>query len=252
MLTYAWSFTVRPVGSSAALSDTSAIRPTFTADVAGTYVVQLIAYNRSIASTPSTVTITANITTTIHPLVTNGSFESGLLGWLWDVNSETGAAGACSYNPATAPGTETRTGVAGFPAADGMNILLGSVSSSSGTAAKYNCVLYQDIAIPAYTTDLVLQFDIAAKAGSNGCIDTGAFAGLFPTTAVPGTTSTLLGGTATSVCNPGTSLVTMTKYLTAAEVAGTTVRLAFINSAGFTGGEVIGIDNVRLTATVTH
>ncbi len=253
-LTYAWSFTARPAGSGAALSDAAAIHPTFTTDVAGTYIVQLIVYDGSLASTPATVTITANVTTTIHELVTNGSFESGLLNWSRGTNIEAGAAGTCSYNAAVAPGTETLTGTAGFPATDGMNIVLGSVSSTSGSANRYNCVLYQDVAVPAFTTDLVLQFDIAATAGNNGCLDTGAFVGLYPTAAVPGMTSTLLGGTATSVCTntPGTSLATMTKTLDASEVAGTTVRLSFINTAGDSGGEVIGIDNVRLTATVTH
>jgi hypothetical protein len=253
-LTYAWSFTTRPAGSIAALSDVGAIHPTFTADVAGTYILQLIVRNGTAASAPATVTITANITTTTHELVANGSFESGLLGWSWGVNSEVGATGTCSYNAALAPGAETLTSVAGFPATDGTHTVLGSVSSTSGTASSYSCVLYQDISIPAFTTDLVLQFDIAATAGNNGCIDTGAFIGLYLTTAVPGTTSTLLGGTATSVCTnvPGTSLATMTKTLNASAVAGTTVRLSFINTAGDSGGEVIGVDNVRLMATVTH
>jgi hypothetical protein len=253
-LTYAWSFTARPVGSVAVLSNAAAIRPSFTADVAGAYVVQLIVYDGSMASTPASVTITANVTTTIHELVTNGSFESGLLNWTFGTNIEAGATGTCSYNATAAPGTETLTGVPGFPATAGANIVLGSVSSTSGSASRYSCVLFQDVAIPAFTTDLVLQFDIAAKAGNNGCLDTGAFVGLFPTGAVPGMTSTLLGGTATSVCSnvPGTSLATLTKTLNVAEVAGTTVRLSFINTAGDSGGEVIGIDNVRLTATVTH
>jgi hypothetical protein len=253
-LTYAWSFTARPAGSGAALSDAAAIHPSFTTDVAGTYIVQLIVYDGSTASTPATVTITANVTTTIHELVANGSFESGLLGWSWGTNIEAGATGTCSYNATVAPGTETLTSIAGFPATDGTNIVLGSVSSTSGSASRYNCVLYQDVAVPAFTTDLVLQFDIAATAGNNGCLDTGAFIGLYPTAAVPGMTSTLLGGTATSLCTnvPGTSLATMTKTLNASEVAGATVRLTFINTAGDLGGEVIGIDNVRLTATVTH
>jgi hypothetical protein len=251
-ITYAWSFTARPAGSGAVLSDAAAIRPFFTADVPGTYVVQLIVSDGSAVSTPAQVTISVNITTTVRELVSNGSFETGLLGWTPVKNTDPGAIGKCSYNVTAAPGTETLTSTPGFPATDGLNIVLGSVESTSGTI---NCVLYQDVAIPAFTTDLVLQFDIDATAANNGClVDAAAFIGLFPATAVPGLTSTPLGGTATDVCDNtrGASLVTKTKILNAAAVAGTTVRLAFINSAGVSGSEVIAIDNVRLTATVTH
>lgn len=133
--------------------------------------------------------------------------------------------------------------------------MLGSVESTSNTANTVNCVLYQDVAIPAFTTDLVLQFDVDATAANNGCLlDAAAFIGLFPTTAVPGMASVPLGGTVASVCDNtrGLTLVTRTKILNAAAVAGTTVRLAFINSAGYLGSEIIAIDNVKLTASVTH
>lgn len=57
-LTYLWSFTTRPGGSAAVLSSTTAAGPTFTADVAGTYVLQLIVNDGQVSSTPGTVTIT--------------------------------------------------------------------------------------------------------------------------------------------------------------------------------------------------
>ena len=57
-LTYAWSFTSRPTGSAAMLSDAAIARPTFTADVAGLYVVQLIVRDGHEDSQPDTVTIT--------------------------------------------------------------------------------------------------------------------------------------------------------------------------------------------------
>ena len=41
-LTYTWSFSSRPPGSNATLSSSTAVAPTFFADVTGTYVVQLI------------------------------------------------------------------------------------------------------------------------------------------------------------------------------------------------------------------
>ena len=56
-LTFAWSFVSRPGGSNAALSDTTAVKPTFEVDVAGTYTVQLIVNDGTVNSPPDTVTI---------------------------------------------------------------------------------------------------------------------------------------------------------------------------------------------------
>jgi hypothetical protein len=62
-LTYAWSFTVRPAGSSAALSSLTSISPSFFADVPGAYVIQLIVSDGFSSSIPATVTVTAGIKT---------------------------------------------------------------------------------------------------------------------------------------------------------------------------------------------
>jgi hypothetical protein len=56
-ITYSWTFTSRPAGSSASLSAANSSTPTFIADVAGIYVVQLIVSDQFTASNPSTVTI---------------------------------------------------------------------------------------------------------------------------------------------------------------------------------------------------
>ena len=56
-LTYSWSFTSKPATSKAVLSNTSAVSPTFVGDLPGTYVVQLVVSNGTLASAPSTVTI---------------------------------------------------------------------------------------------------------------------------------------------------------------------------------------------------
>ena len=58
MLTYFWSFTSRPIGSSAALSDPSAVSPAFTIDRSGVYVVQLIVNDGFVDSAADTVVIT--------------------------------------------------------------------------------------------------------------------------------------------------------------------------------------------------
>jgi len=56
-LTYQWSFSSRPAGSFASLSDTTAIFPSFAPDEIGDYVVQLIVNDGTTDSDPDTVTI---------------------------------------------------------------------------------------------------------------------------------------------------------------------------------------------------
>ena len=57
-LTYAWSFSSVPAGSSATLSSLTAEMPTFVIDLPGTYVVQLIVNDGTVSSAPDTVSIT--------------------------------------------------------------------------------------------------------------------------------------------------------------------------------------------------
>ncbi len=56
-LTYAWSLLSVPAGSSAALTGASTVVTTFTPDVPGTYVAQLIVRDGFVASAPDTVSI---------------------------------------------------------------------------------------------------------------------------------------------------------------------------------------------------
>jgi hypothetical protein len=64
-LTYNWSFTSRPDGSNATLSDSTVVNPTFAADVDGTYVVSLVVNDGTVDSEPDMVTVTASLTTAI-------------------------------------------------------------------------------------------------------------------------------------------------------------------------------------------
>jgi mono/diheme cytochrome c family protein len=59
LLTYTWSITASPNGSSAALSDATAAGPTFAADLAGTYTVELVVNDGTVNSNTDVVTITA-------------------------------------------------------------------------------------------------------------------------------------------------------------------------------------------------
>ena len=57
-LTQQWSFVSRPATSGATLSDVAAVRPTFTVDKAGSYVVQLVVNDGAQDSAADSVTIT--------------------------------------------------------------------------------------------------------------------------------------------------------------------------------------------------
>ncbi|HEY7642596.1 MAG TPA: PKD domain-containing protein [Steroidobacteraceae bacterium] len=56
-LRYTWSFVSRPAGSSASLSSPSVVRPSFTPDREGDYVVQLVVNDGIVDSAPDTVLI---------------------------------------------------------------------------------------------------------------------------------------------------------------------------------------------------
>lgn len=60
-LTFAWTLTTKPAGSAAALSGASSVSPTFTADVAGTYVASLVVNDGKVSSGAVTVSITAAV-----------------------------------------------------------------------------------------------------------------------------------------------------------------------------------------------
>ncbi len=58
-LTYSWLFTSKPAGSTAALSSTTVVKPTFTADKDGSYVLSLVVNDGTVNSVADMVTITA-------------------------------------------------------------------------------------------------------------------------------------------------------------------------------------------------
>jgi len=75
LLTYSWGFTSKPSGSNAALSSTTTIKPTFTADVAGVYALSLVVNDGKVNSATATVMVTATST----PTPTNTNYNNTLL-----------------------------------------------------------------------------------------------------------------------------------------------------------------------------
>ncbi|WP_281193160.1 RHS repeat domain-containing protein [Candidatus Accumulibacter aalborgensis] len=61
-LSYAWLLIARPAGSHAALTGADSANPTFSADLPGQYLVQLIVNDGQLASTPNTVSISVTNT----------------------------------------------------------------------------------------------------------------------------------------------------------------------------------------------
>ena len=78
-LTYAWVLSTRPNGSAAALTSATVAKPTFTADVAGTYIATLKVNDGQIDSAASTVTITAAVANAA-PIANAGAAQSVIAG----------------------------------------------------------------------------------------------------------------------------------------------------------------------------
>lgn len=114
-LTYSWSLVAEPPGSQAALSNNRSVVTTFTADLAGSYVAQLMVSDGTNLSTPSTVTITTvnsppvanagpnqavNVGTTVQ-LNGSGSTDvnGNLLMYKWSFNSLPSGSKAVFSNP---------------------------------------------------------------------------------------------------------------------------------------------------------
>ena len=72
-LTYRWSFTVRPDGSTAPLTGTTSVAASFTPDLPGEYVVQLVVSDGVLTSTPDTSTIN---TTNSVPVANAGTDQN--------------------------------------------------------------------------------------------------------------------------------------------------------------------------------
>jgi len=78
-LSYHWSFVSRPAGSAAVLSDSALVNPSFTVDVFGTYVVQLVVNDGNVDSAPDTIVVT---TENSAPVARAGPDQTAYVGGL--------------------------------------------------------------------------------------------------------------------------------------------------------------------------
>ncbi len=75
-LTYNWTLSSKPSGSTAILSSTTAVNPTITVDLSGTYVITLVVNDGKINSTPATTTVIVTSPTVISGTQTSDSVWS--------------------------------------------------------------------------------------------------------------------------------------------------------------------------------
>ncbi len=120
-LTYAWSFTSLPTDSIAAFSSATVVSPTFTADLDGSYVVQLIVNDGTVNSSANSVTIDAS-TPNSAPVANAGTNQNTITGsvvtldgslsadadadnitYLWELTLPTGSSSSASLDDATSP-----------------------------------------------------------------------------------------------------------------------------------------------------
>jgi hypothetical protein len=79
LLTYKWVLVSKPVGSNAGLSSTTSSRPTFTADLIGTYVLSLQVSDGNLSSELSYVSITATVANSV-PVANAGTAQAVTVG----------------------------------------------------------------------------------------------------------------------------------------------------------------------------
>ncbi len=75
-LTYSWSFVQRPAGSNATLSNPTAVKPTFTPDLPGVYVLRLIVNDGKVNSQPDTVRIETGALPNQRPIADAGDDQT--------------------------------------------------------------------------------------------------------------------------------------------------------------------------------
>jgi uncharacterized protein (TIGR03790 family) len=150
-LSYSWSLTSKPAGSGAAVLSPTSAKPTFTADVAGSYVASLTVNDGKLSSSPATVSVTAAVGN-VAPVANAGAAQSVAAGALvtldgsassdankdaltysWSLSSKPAGSGAVLLSPTLSKPTFTAD-LAGTYVAS-LTVNDGKLSSSATTVS---------------------------------------------------------------------------------------------------------------------
>jgi hypothetical protein len=182
-LLYSWTLMAKPQGSTAALTSPTTVSPTFVADLAGPYVVQLIVDNTFQKSNPVTVTITAVpqpvITITPNPLnVVLGtpgtltvtlSAPAGGSGQVVNL-ANTNSGAATVPTSVTVSATQTTATVTVTPVAAGSATITGSATGFVSGSATVNVATLLTITttspLPGGTQGVLYNQTIGASGGT--------------------------------------------------------------------------------------
>ena len=126
LLTYRWSLAARPPGSTAALNDPMSVNPSFSVDVAGSYVVSLTVNDGTVESLPDTLSVS---TINIPPIANAGDDQTVFVGDLVTLNGSNSAD----------------------PDGDALSFYWNFTSLPEGSSAGLNTA---DTANPTFTVDL--------------------------------------------------------------------------------------------------
>ncbi|WP_084318952.1 beta strand repeat-containing protein [Deferrisoma camini] len=186
-LTYAWSFVSKPSGSTATLSDAAAAQPSFTADLDGDYVLQLVVNDGFVDSTADSVTITAFAPATPADALDDTFGRGGIAYWDNGGGSDSGQAllqAGGRFLVAVSTSLSYSSGETSIVAFDSSGVLdttfgtdgvatwtLGGTSSgtsalavqpdgkilAAGSAFASGVTTYKDMAVARFTADGVLD-----------------------------------------------------------------------------------------------
>jgi hypothetical protein len=249
-ITFAWSFTSKPVGGNAVFSNPAIANPTFVADRPGNYIAQLIASNPFSSSTPVTVTIT---TTNSTPVANAGSPQTVATGTLVTLNGT--ASSDADNDPLTYAWTFSSR-----PGGSSANLLAPTSPSPTFTPDVVGSYVVQLIVSDAFISSTPVTVTITAVAPGQIILPATTNVAPGATVAFPVTLSSaaLNPVTITLVPNPGAnvnfSTLTVnipqgaTAPVTQPTVTGVLFGAVTVNATG--NGVVAGSGTVNVNGTI--
>ncbi len=151
-LTFAWTLTAKPAGSTATLIQPASVKPSFTADVAGTYVATVVVNDGKVNSSPATASIIAVAPTDPIVPTANAARDIADTRLAFDVAAMSGTA-SITLAASSTPGATLEVG----------DLTLDSVRSGGVDLAYATDVAAKTINLALASSDLPVAVDIAFR-----------------------------------------------------------------------------------------